>query len=81
MSIEPITSIPIAEAKARLDELVEQLGPGQSIIIVRDEIPVAQITALPDTPSSLPRPLGFLQGVLTIVADDDSHLDGFQDYM
>ena len=49
----------IAEAKAKLSELVARAEAGEDVVIARDGKPVAVLKAIV-VPSTEPRPLGFL---------------------
>jgi prevent-host-death family protein len=73
-------TVPITEAQAQLSQLIDKLRPGESIVITRDDKPVARLTA-EDLPRRRPREPGNCRGLLTIVADDDEHLKDFADYM
>jgi prevent-host-death family protein len=42
---EPMTTISLAEAKAKLSELVERAASGETVCITRRGKPIAQITA------------------------------------
>lgn len=72
-------TVTLAEAKAKLEELVRHLAPGETIVIVHDSKPVAQLSP-PAAPTGSPE-FGFWKGKLDIVADDDEHLADFQPYM
>lgn len=76
-----MTTVTIEEAKTRLVELIEQLRPGQEILITRDQKPVARLTA--EAPPERPRrQLGTLQGTVRYMAPDfDAPLEDFQEYM
>jgi prevent-host-death family protein len=51
----------IAEAKAKLSELVARAEAGEEVIIARDGVPVALILPANDfAPGAKPQPLGFL---------------------
>ncbi|MFO0806565.1 MAG: hypothetical protein U0791_25960 [Gemmataceae bacterium] len=69
----------IADAQALLPQLIEQLLPGESVVITRDNKPVAQLMA--EVPPRKPRKAGNCKGILAIVADDDEHLKDFAEYM
>ncbi len=73
-------AITLAEAQARLPELIEQLRPGESLIITRDDQPVARLLA-EAPPRRKPRRPGNCQGMMTILADDEEHLQDFTEYM
>jgi prevent-host-death family protein len=73
------TTVTLEEAKARLAELIGQLAPGDEIIITQENRPLAKLVP---TAESRPRPqFGSCKGMLTVVADDDEHLEHFKEYM
>ena len=73
------TTITIEEAQAKLPELIAQLAPGEDVIITRNAQPVAELHRII---KEAPHPrFGNCQGMLTIVAEDEDHLDDFKDYM
>ena len=72
--------ISIEQAATRLDELVSALGPGDEIVLLKDQAPVARIVPHPQ-PARAPRVPGSAKGILTIVSEDDEHLNDFKDYM
>ena len=74
------TTISIDEAQTKLREIIAGLAPDEEVVITENRQPVA--TLIRRTPGTPERPkLGFGQGMITIVADDDEHLDDFKDYM
>ncbi len=75
-----MSTISLEEAQARLGELVAQLQPGQEILILQHERPVARLVAEP-RPCSKPRQPGSAAGQLLIHEDDDEHLEDFREYM
>jgi prevent-host-death family protein len=73
------TTVTLEEAKARLAELIEHLSPGDEIVITQENRPLARLVP---TGESRPRPqFGSCKGMLTIVSDDDEHLEHFKEYM
>ncbi len=73
------TIISIEEAQAKLPELIAQLAPGEDMIITQDAQPVAELHLII---KRKPRPcFGNCQGMLTIIAEDEEHLDDFKEYM
>jgi antitoxin (DNA-binding transcriptional repressor) of toxin-antitoxin stability system len=74
-----MTTISIAEASSRLDELVDQLAPGEEIELTRGKNTVARL--IKNGTQKQARQFGLGKGKLTIVADDDEHLEHFRDYM
>ena len=74
-----MTTITIEEAQAKLPQLIDQLAPGEELIIIRNERPIAQLVGLPaEKPHPVP---GRGRGKLVIVSEDDDHLKDFEDYM
>jgi antitoxin (DNA-binding transcriptional repressor) of toxin-antitoxin stability system len=74
-----LETISIEEAQASLPALIERLQPGTEIVITRNHQPVAALHAPANV---LPQPrFGSCQGALTIVAEDDDHLQDFQEYL
>jgi prevent-host-death family protein len=74
-----MTAITIEEAQAHLAEVIEKLAPGEELIITRDARPVARLTGLL---SEKPRPVfGRGRAKLIIRAEDDEHLEDFEEYM
>lgn len=60
-------------------ELIDRTPPGEPVVIIRDDRPVAQLVPLP---IALPEPVfGSCKGKLTIVSDDDDNLTDFAEYM
>jgi antitoxin (DNA-binding transcriptional repressor) of toxin-antitoxin stability system len=68
-----MSTITLEEAQAHLPQLIEQILPGEEIIITRDEKPVAPLLA-EERPPRKPRQPGACKGMLTIVAYDEEHL-------
>lgn len=64
--------ITLQEAQAGLAEIIHKLTPGEEVVITENNQPVAT------TPKPAP---GLGKGWITIVADDDEHLDDFKEYM
>lgn len=59
---------------------LRRVEDGETLVIVRDERPVAEIK--PISSSALqPRQPGSAVGQLVILAEDDEHLRDFQEYM
>lgn len=68
----------VAEAKARLSELLAAVERGEEVVISRRGVPLARLSAVP---SSKPRPrYGALRGRVELGADFDAPLDDFSDY-
>jgi antitoxin (DNA-binding transcriptional repressor) of toxin-antitoxin stability system len=72
-------TISIEEAQATLADLIDKLGPGEEVVITKDAQPVAELRSL-TTGKPQPR-FGSCKGMLTIVTDDEEHLEDFKEYM
>lgn len=74
-----MTTVTIEEAQAHLQELIEELAVDDVLVNTRNARPIARLVPSPQqTGKAL---YGRGQGKITIVADDDEHLEHFQDYM
>ena len=72
-------TITIEEAQAQLKELIHRLAPGEEVIITEDQQPVAKLVSEPPRPKpGLRPPPGLGKGFITIIADDDEHLEGLR---
>jgi prevent-host-death family protein len=75
-----MSSVSLEEAQARLPQLIEQLQPGEPLVITRNEKPVARL--LVEEPlKRQARKAGSAKGILTVIHDDDEHLKDFEEYM
>ena len=74
-------TIALAEAQARLRELIGKLAPGEEVVITDDGNPVAKLVGQPWPKSRLRPAPGLGKGMITIIADDDDHLKDFAEYM
>ncbi len=76
-----MSSVTLEEAQSHLAQLIEQLQPGEEIVITRDRKPVARLIAESE-PRRQPRRLGTMKGtVLHIAPDFDAPLEDFKEYM
>ncbi len=75
-----MTTVTIEEAQAKLPELIAHLAAGEELVITRDRQPIARLLA-EEPPKRLPRKTGSAKGLLTILFEDDEHLNGFEEYM
>jgi prevent-host-death family protein len=74
-----MTTVSVAEAQAHFPELLEKVAAGQEVVITRDDAPLALMAPIRKTK---PQPqFGSCKGMLTIVSDDDEHLEHFKEYM
>ena len=75
-----MASVSVEVAQARLPGLISALKPGEELLITQQGRTVARLTA-ESRETRRPRQPGSAVGMLTIVSDDDSHLDDFRAYM
>lgn len=74
-----VPAISIEEAQATLPEIIDKLGPGEEVVITKDNQPVAKLRSLA---AGKPQPrFGSAKGMLTIVTEDEEHLEDFKEYM
>jgi antitoxin (DNA-binding transcriptional repressor) of toxin-antitoxin stability system len=72
--------VSIEEAQAILPELIDHLAAGEELVITRNQQPIACLLAQ-EPPKRHPRKAGSAKGLLTILVEDDAHLQGFEEYM
>lgn len=71
------------EVQANLPRVIDSLRPGQDVLIMDHDRPVAKLSGV-DSPAlsqRKPRVPGSAIGQLTVVSDDDDHLKDFAEYM
>ncbi len=69
----------IQQAAANLPQLVGALGANDEIILTDGDRPVARIVAA--CKPVVERKPGSARGTLTVISDDDDHLDDFKEYI
>lgn len=74
-----LENLTLEDAQSNLPDIIEHLKPGTEIIITRNNQPVAALH-LPQSATPQPR-FANCQGALTILTEDDEHLQDFKDYM
>lgn len=68
----------VAEAKAKLSELIDAVLDGEEVVISRRNVPVVRLTAVEGARA---RPVfGRLRGKVRLAADFDEPLPDFADY-
>jgi antitoxin (DNA-binding transcriptional repressor) of toxin-antitoxin stability system len=76
-----MSTVTLEEAQSRLAHLIEQLQPGEEIVITRDHKPIARLVA-GSGPRRQTRRLGTMKGTVLHIADDfDAPLDDFREYI
>lgn len=75
------TIITVEEAQSRLKELIDQLEPGEEIVIIANQQPVARLVGERPVRPSRPAP-GLGKGsILYMASDFDEPLEEFKEYM
>jgi antitoxin (DNA-binding transcriptional repressor) of toxin-antitoxin stability system len=73
-------TVTIEEAQAHLPELIDKLTPGEEVVIIRNEQPIARLVYEPPHVRK-PRQPGSAKGKLIILTEDEEHLEDFKEYM
>ena len=66
-------------AQATLGELIAGLKPDDEVVIVKNQKPIARLSS--PKPERSPRVPGLLKDAITIISEDDDHLQDFKEYM
>lgn len=75
-----MTTVTLKEAQANLAGLIAELKPGEEIVIIEKDRPVARLVT--ESPHARkPRQPGSVIGKLTIVENDEAHLRDFEECM
>ncbi|XZE21594.1 type II toxin-antitoxin system Phd/YefM family antitoxin [Pirellulaceae bacterium SH449] len=73
-------TITLEEAEQRLRALLSELHSGDELIITDNNVPIAKLVLNTPTTKS-PRIPGLGKGMITVVSDDEDHLQDFTEYM
>ena len=75
-----MSSVTLEEAQAKLPQLIDQLNPGEEVVITRQGQPCAQVKKTGQT--SWPCQAGsYRKAEFWMAPDFDAPLDDFRDYM
>lgn len=72
-------TLTIDEVQSQLPQIIDQLRPGDELVITRNDRPVARLLG-PELPKGVPI-YGRGKGKMSLNMDDDSHLADFAEYM
>ncbi|MDZ7617208.1 MAG: hypothetical protein U1E05_09400 [Patescibacteria group bacterium] len=75
-----MSTVSVEEVQATLPELIHNLRPGDDVVILENNQPVARLVSDKRPVVQRPQP-GLCKGMIEIVADDDEHLNDFSEYM
>jgi antitoxin (DNA-binding transcriptional repressor) of toxin-antitoxin stability system len=78
-----MTTLTIDEVQAPLPEVVHRLAPGEEVVILENNEPVAKLVGKPMELANASRPgPGLCKGMITYMAPDfDAPLEDMQEYM
>jgi prevent-host-death family protein len=77
-----MTTVSIDEARTKLSELIQRLHPGDEVIIIENNQPVARLLPATVQPQPRLRRLGSMRGTVRYIAPDfDAPLEDFKEYM
>jgi len=77
-----MSTVTLEDAQSHLAALIDQLRPGEEIIITRDQQPIARLIGAGRPEQRPRRQLGSLKGTVHYMAPDfDAPLDDFKEYM
>ena len=74
------TTMEVENMQMTLPELLDHLTPGDEVILTRNHQTVAKLVSEP-TKKQQPRQPGNCKGMITLLVEDDEHLEGFAEYM
>ena len=75
-----MATVSLQEAQAKLPDLIHSLAPGEELVIIENELPIARLIAA--AAPTRQRKLGTLRGSVTyIAADFDAPLEDFREHM
>jgi prevent-host-death family protein len=76
-------TITVDEAQAKLKEILQNLQPGEEIVITENEQPVAKLVSEQTTPQIKQRPgPGLGKGMITFITPEfDAPLEDMKEYM
>ena len=72
-------TVDIGVAQATLAQLIAGLQPDDEVVIVKNQKPIARLS--PPKRERSPREPGLLKDAITIISEDDDHLQDFKEYM
>jgi prevent-host-death family protein len=75
----PRSAVDLAQAEARLAQLIEEVKSGIEIVITRDGQPVARLLPAEEAPAN--RVPGSAKGLFTVPDDFDAPLEDFSEHM
>ena len=79
---DPMSTVTMEEAQAKLPDLIRTLGPGAEVVIMENDRAVARLLPATKHTQRQQRRPGTLRGTVKYMASDfDAALDEFKDYV
>jgi antitoxin (DNA-binding transcriptional repressor) of toxin-antitoxin stability system len=72
-------TVTVEQAQSSLKELIAKISSGEKVLITQGAEPIAELVAV--TGATGAPVFGSCKGMLTIVAEDEQHLEDFAEYM
>ena len=73
-------TLAMEDLRMSVPELVDSLAPGDEVMLTRNHLPVAKLVSEAIAPRR-PRVPGNCKGMITLLVEDNEHLEGFADYL
>ncbi|MBM4072161.1 MAG: hypothetical protein FJ271_25025 [Planctomycetes bacterium] len=74
-----LATLTIEEAQSKLKQVIDNLGPGEEVLIMDNLVPVAKLIGRPQLRQA--RVPGTCKGMITLAVEDEEHLKDFREYM
>lgn len=75
-----MTTVPVEDAKERLEELIDAARRGEEVVIASGDGASVRLTPVPEPPLT-PRKAGSMRGMIHMSDDFDDPLPDFEPYM
>lgn len=75
-----MATVTLQEAQSRLPEIIQQLSPGDELVITENNRPIAKL-ARAESKQQWPCQAGSAKGKIHMAPDFDAPLEDFQEYM
>ena len=76
-----MSTITLEEAQKNLPDLIHCLVPGEEVLIIENDRPIARLIPTPPAPPKIPRRFGTLRGTVLSIEHFDDPLKEFEEYM
>jgi antitoxin (DNA-binding transcriptional repressor) of toxin-antitoxin stability system len=76
-----MTTVTVEEAQAKLPELIDHLHPGEELVILRNQQPIAKLVGESSSVRRQRQPGSAKDVILRMSEDFDAPLEDFREYM